>query len=186
MCPERRSASGLSLIELVIFIIVLTIGLTGLMVLYNQTTKSSIDPVVRKQVLAIAASVLEEIELRGFTYCDPDDANVYSASSSAGCATIAESPTMGPDAGEATRTAFDNVNDYNGFQMMSGITDISGATIAGLGGYQVTGVTVAPAGTAFSLADNQDALSITVTVTGPAGVSVSLKGYRFRYAPNSP
>jgi MSHA pilin protein MshD len=183
---SRRNELGLSLIEMVVFIIVLAIGFTGLVVLYNQTTKTSVDPVVRKQVLAIATSLLEEIELRGFTYCDPDDANVYSASSAAGCASIAESPTLGPDAGETTRSKFDNVNDYHGFQMLSGITDITGATVPNLSGYQVTGVTVVPAGTSFSLADNQDALSIAVTVTGPAGVSVTLQGYRFRYAPNSP
>jgi len=34
--------------------------------------------------------------------------------------------------------------------------------------------------------DAADALRITVSVTGPAGVSVSLQGYRLRYAPNTP
>jgi len=182
---------------MVVFIIVLAIGFTGLVVLYNQTTQASVDPVVRKQVLAIATSLLEEIQLRGFTYCDPDDANVYTATSAtvgagAGqCATKAEAPPFGPDStpvNEAARTQYDNVNDYHGLQMLSGIVDITGTTVPGLGAYQVTGVSVSSVGTSapFSLADNDDALSISVTVSGPAGVSVTLQGYRFRYAPNSP
>ena len=186
---NRARSRGLSLIELVVFIVVLGIGFAGTLMLYNQAVTGSVDPIVRKQVLAIATSLLEEIELRGFTYCDPDDANVYTATSATvgpgGCATTAE-VAMGPDAGETTRALFDNVNDYHGFQMLSGIQDIMGNTVPGLGAYSVTNVTVATAGGTFGLADVNDALLITVTVTGPAGVSVSLQGYRFRYAPNSP
>src|SRR5258708_11416226 len=119
MFNSARSA-GLSLIELAVFIVVLAIGFAGTLMVYNQAVTGSVDPIVRKQVLAIASSLLEEIELRGFTYCDPDDANVYTATSATvgagGCATIAES-AMGPDAGETTRALFDNVNDYHGFKM---------------------------------------------------------------------
>lgn len=186
---NRARSLGLSLIELVVFIVVLAIGFAGTLVLYNQAVTGSVDPIVRKQVLAIATSLLEEIELRGFTYCDPDDANVYTATSATvgagGCATIAE-VAMGPDAGETTRALFDNVNDYHGFQMLSGIQDIMGNTVPGLGAYSVTNVTVVTAGGTFGLADVNDALLITVTVTGPTNVSVTLQGYRFRYAPNSP
>jgi len=191
MC-RKRSTVGMSLIEVVVFIIVVGVGFTGLAVLYNQTTRSSVDPLVRKQVLAIAISLLEEIQLRGFTFCDPDDANVYTAATATvgagGCATKAEAPPFGPDTtpvNETSRDKYDNVNDYHGLQMLSAITDITGATVPGLSGYQVSGVTVATAGTAFSLAA-EEALYITVTVTGPADVSVTLQGYRFRYAPNSP
>lgn len=190
---RRAGHRGVSLLEVVIFIIVLGIGFAGLIILYNQATRTSVDPVVRKQALAIATSLLEEIQLRGFTFCDPDDANVYVATSSTvaagACATKSEAPPFGPDAtpvNEDTRAKYDNVNDYHGLQMLSGITDITGATVPGLDAYQVTGVAVTAAGSAFSLADDQDALSISVTVAGPGSVTVTLQGYRFRYAPNTP
>src|SRR5258707_4329020 len=122
---NRPRSRGLSLIELVVFIVVLGMGFGATLVIYNQVVTGSVDPIVRKQVLPIETSLLEEIELRGFTYCDPDDANVYTATSTAGCATTAEI-AMGPDAGETTRALFDNVNDYHGFQMLSGIQDIMG------------------------------------------------------------
>lgn len=184
---NRRRVIGLSLIELVIFIVVLAVGFAGMLVLYNQATKSSVDPLIRKQVLAIASSLLEEIELRGFTYCDPDDANVYTATSAVvgagGCAAAIEG--AGPEAGETTRSQFDNVNDYHGLTMTSGIQDITGTTISGLSDYKVTNVGVTNAGGTFSLPADE-VLLISLTVTGPADVNVTLQGYRFRYAPNSP
>src|SRR6478735_7116648 len=77
MCarPPRWQA-GMSLIEVVVFIVVLGLALAGVMILYSQATRASADPLVRKQALAIASSLLEEIELRAFTLCDPDDPNV--------------------------------------------------------------------------------------------------------------
>src|SRR5438132_13283327 len=99
MCTKARSL-GLSLIELIFFIVILALGLSATFLLYTQATRGSVDPVVRKQVLAIATSVLEEIELRGFTYCDPADATVYTATSATlgpnGCATTLQA--MAPSA----------------------------------------------------------------------------------------
>ena len=79
---RRGRSRGVSLIEVVVFIVVLGIGISGIVTLYSQLTKASVDPLVRKQALAIASSLMEEIQLRGFTYCDPDDPNVYTAPTS--------------------------------------------------------------------------------------------------------
>ena len=69
---------------------------------------------------------------------------------------------------------------------MSPIKDANNNDVLGLTGYAAT-VTVANAGGDFPAAIPADAaLLITVTVTGPANVSVSLQGYRLRYAPNVP
>jgi MSHA pilin protein MshD len=188
---------GLSLVEVVVFIVVLGIGLAGMAVIYNQLTLASVDPLVRKQAVAIANSLMEEVQLRPFTYCDPDDALVFTETSSTGCTAPAMresgAPTpIGPDAGETRSgpaTTFDNVSDYNGFQMLGSIQDINGNNIAGLTGYSAS-VAVAAAGGDFPAVPApvpaDDALLITVTVTGPANVRVELLGYRLRYAPNSP
>jgi MSHA pilin protein MshD len=194
MSSKSRQA-GMSLIEVVVFIVVLGIGFAGILALYNQVTKASVDPIVRKQALAIASSLLEEIELRAFTYCDPDDPAVFTATSIADCA-AGKDERMGPETfsppGTETRYSntarFDNVNDYDGFQMLSGVQDITNVTIFGPGSYQVTNVSVAPIspGELPDVSDTTAALRITVTVTGPTNVSVSLQGYRLRYAPKSP
>jgi type II secretory pathway pseudopilin PulG len=98
MCSSREG--GFSLLEVVIFIVVLGIGIAGMAVLYNQVTLASVDPLVRKQALAIANSLMEEIQLRAFTYCDPDDPLVF-GHGSGDCGT----PEDGPKASALRRSA---------------------------------------------------------------------------------
>lgn len=175
---------GLSLIELLVFIVVVGIAVTGVLSVFSLNARTSADPVVQKQALAIADSLLEEVLAKPYTYCDPDDANVETASSTAGCATMAET-AMTPEAGEtrySNLTPYDNVNDYNNFQMLSGIVDPSGNAVPDLNGYTAS-VQVQPAG-AFNGIPAGETLLVTVTVTGPGNHSVTLSGYRTRYAPN--
>jgi len=177
---------GISLIELIMFIVIISVALTGILLVMNIVTRSSADPLVHKQALAIAESLLEEVELMPFTFCDPDDASAVTAQSAVvggtGCATTVE--TMGPEAGEArgsTTTPFDNVNDYNGLNMAAGsVTDITGG--AAVGGYAAN---IAVTNAALGAVPAGESLLITVTVTGPDGLPVVLDGYRTRYAPRS-
>lgn len=179
---------GLSLLEVLIFIVVLGIGIAGMAILYNQLTLASVDPLVRKQAVAIANSLMEEIQLRPFTYCDPDDPAVLTAGSPAACATP---EGIGAEGGE-TRYAdprFDNVSDYAAFPAMVGsIQDIGNNTIAGLNGYSAT-IAIAEASADFAVPGGvplDEALRIRITVSGPGNVNVVLQGYRLRYAPNAP
>jgi MSHA pilin protein MshD len=180
------NARGISLIELLVFIVVVGVAVTGVVSVYSQNARSSADPVVRKQALAIAESLLEEVLAKPYTYCDPDDAQADTATSSAigpaGCATTPEG--MGADGVEdrySHLTPFDNVNDYHGFSM-AGIRDVGGSTVAGLDGYTAA-VQVEPAG-AFNGIPAGETLRVSVTVSGPGNASLSLSGYRTRYAPS--
>jgi MSHA pilin protein MshD len=180
---------GVSLVELIMFIVIISVALTGILAVMNMVTRSSADPLVHKQALAIAESLLEEVELMPFTYCDPDDANAATAASSVvgagGCAATVEA--MGPEGeGRYAAPQFDNVNDYSGFPTMvaGAVLDINGG--AAVNGYEAN-IAVAPAalsGIAGTDANGApQALLITVTVTGPDGAPVILDGYRTRYAP---
>lgn len=197
MCINRRVSrflfytsrqSGISLIELIMFIVIVTASVAGILVVMNNVSGHSADTLQRKQALAIAESLLEEVELMPSTFCDPDDANASTAVSAVlgagGCATTLEG--MGPEAGETRYVApqFDNVNDYNGFNMPAGggIRDVTNNTIAGLNGYAAT---VAVAQAALGAVPAAESLRITVTVTAPDGEQVVLDGYRTRYAPRT-
>ena len=178
---RQYTQSGISLIELIMFIVIVSLAVVGILSVMNVTTKASADPMIRKQALAIAESLLEEIELQPFTFCDPDDANVLTATTSAACATTAQG--MAPTPGETryVEPRFDNVGDYHGFSMV-GIRDIQNGLVSGLGTFTAN-VTMVQDGVRFSLAADA-VLRIDVNVvSGPT--DVTLTGYRFRYAPRS-
>jgi MSHA pilin protein MshD len=92
MCisKSKRRQAGFTLIELIVFIVVVGAGLAGILSVMNTTVKSSADPMVRKQAIALAESVLEEVLQKAYT--DPDGTNT----------------------GETGRDNWDNVDDYNG------------------------------------------------------------------------
>ena len=143
---------GFTLTELIIFIVVLGIGIAGILSVMNNTVKSSADPMVHKQTIAIAESLLEEISLKAYA-----------------------NPTGGYTGND--RSQFDDVTDYAGYSTSAGIVDILGASVAGLGNYNISPpVTVASTSDLSGVA----AQKITVFVTGPGG-SVSLTGYRGNY-----
>ncbi len=166
------------------FIVIVGAAIAGVLPVFIQATAASVDPMIRRQALAVAESVMSEVMLMPFTFCDPDDDNAETATISAGCATTAES--LGAEGGENRygTPQFDNVNDYNGFSM-SGIKDITNTAVTGLSNYNAS-VAVAAAALGSITAGSGDALRITVTVTGPSNTSIVLDGYRSRHAPNSP
>ena len=117
MCMNKPGSSmrGFSLIELIFFIVVVSVGLVGVLKVMDVAVASSADPMVRKQALALAESVLQEVLQK--SYADPDPAVT---------------------SGESTRATFDDVDDYNG-RSNSTFTDLP----ASLSGY-VIAISVAP------------------------------------------
>lgn len=197
MCTERARQHGLSLIELVMFVAIVGMAIAGVLMVFNNTIKNSADPLVRKQALAIAESLLGEVLMQPFTWCDPqdpaNDANnppTSGASCTGGAAASQDKGggTLGPQPASESRFSstdpFDNVADYNGYAMNAGIYSIDNGTtpIAGLDSYSAS-VTVSRAGTVFGLA-NGAVLRVDVLVTGK-GESITLTGYRFRHSPNA-
>src|SRR5712664_2854024 len=192
-----RAERGVSLVELIVFIVVVSIGVAGVVGALSMATRASADPMIQKQALAIAEALLEEVQLQPFTYCDPDDPQAATAQSAAvgetGCTAAASvenlmaaetTPPYGPETRTSATNPSDNVNDYNSLLSLVGITDITGAPIPGLGLYTAT---VSVANQALALVPASESLLITVTVTGPTGTNttVVLDGYRVRYAPNA-
>jgi MSHA pilin protein MshD len=86
---NKRQNCGFTLIEVIIFIVVVGAGLAGILAVSTNVVKSSADPMVRKQAMALADSILEEILQK--EYADPDGTS-----------------------GETTRDTMDDVDDYDG------------------------------------------------------------------------
>jgi MSHA pilin protein MshD len=160
MCSNRLGAgrqSGFTLIEMILAVVVIGIGLAGLLMALSTTVKRSADPIVTKQLLAIAEEMIEEIELKPFTA----EANMAPG----GCA----------------RNTYNDVLDYNGYVTSNKICDIDGGQIASLNGYSVVVEVKADA-----LAGVNAALKITVKASRGTKDSITLVSWRTEYAPPPP
>ena len=156
---------GVTLVELVVVLtimgVVASIGATlvGRIVAGQQDNRgrlvlammgrSSADPLVARQQLAIAQSLLREIELQPLP----------------GTATAA--PTLG-------RTGFASISDYHGLTL-NGITDVEGISVAGLQAYSAS-VTVQPQALAGVPAGS--GYFVQVTVAGPGAGNLVLGQWR--------
>lgn len=159
---SARKRRGFTLVEMIVLIVVLSAAVLGVLVVFQNTVRSSADPQVYKQALAIGEALLDEILLTSYD----------------------------PQPGTGARANFDDVMDYNTYTTApGGIVDINGTPVPGLAAYNaavaVATTTIdagtdpcapAPAGCAVA-----EAMRVTVTVTGPSGFAVSLDGYRARY-----
>jgi MSHA pilin protein MshD len=189
--PRARRQRGVTMIELIIFMVVIGAALAGILGVMSLTTQKSADPVRRKQALILAEGLLEEVELAKFSYCDPLDPQAEEAQNTGAC-TIPEN--WGQEStGTVYGRPFDNINDYvaapgtAAFDVGGVLADANGNALK-LNGYSAR-LTIRPAvlggvGAAGDAA-NTDVLRITVRVDYDGGQFVELDGYRMRYAPNS-
>lgn len=144
---------GFTLIELIIFIVVVGAGMAGILSVMNTVVKSSADPMVRKQAAAAAESVLEEIMQKA--YVDPDGTS-----------------------GESTRATMDDVDDFKNLSAVQ-ISTLFADLLAQIPGYTLA-IDVVDDTSTLGSTPNVAAKKVTVTVS--KGVeSVSLTGYRANY-----
>lgn len=178
--PVSRSKSGFTLIELVISIAILAIGAASFMVLVNQATRHSIDPLVRQQGYALAQSYLEEVLLNPF--CDPDVADDCPAEctvSACGSASCTAADTGG-------RSAFDDICDYDAVSDTSGPVDQNGDPLAPsiLGAYNVD-VDVIDSGVTLNGLDSDAGrvmrVDVNVTHDDIGELDVTLSGFKTNF-----
>lgn len=155
----KQRQRGVTLIEVLVFIVVISVGLSGLLVAFDINVRHSADPMVRKQLVSIAESMLDEVLAQPIT---------------------GDGVRPAGGATQANRAAglFDEVDDYNGYGVgLVGVYAIDGVLpINGLSAYGLT-VTVDSAATLSAI----PARKVTVAVSG-SGESFSLAGYRTNYA----
>jgi len=156
MLDKSHRQCGASLVELILFIVIISIALAGILLVMNNITRSSADTLIRKQALAVAESLLEEVALQDF---------------------ISASGVTNPVTPANRATEYHIVNDYNEFAT-TGIFSMTNEPITGLGSYNAA-VAVVPVALGSIAAGS--AVQITVTVTDPQNNQVRVSGYRTAY-----
>ncbi|WP_338761245.1 type II secretion system protein [Massilia sp. METH4] len=173
---------GLTMVELVMFIVIVGIAVVGVLSVISLNTRASADPIRQKQAMAIAESLVDEIRAARFSWCDAADPNYVTATSGADCANGEEKPGLD---GRAMQRPFDNVNDYvtNWGVAAPYASDVIGTPFPA--GYAAT-VTITPTsiGPAASAVPATESLRVVVTVAY-GGEAVTLETYRTRHAPNN-
>ena len=181
------------------FIAIVGMALAGVLVVYNQAVRGSADPLVRKQALAVAESLLNEVLAAALHLLRPAGrrqrrrrrrrpATARAPAARQARRTRAAARSGPQPAGETRFSAtdpFDNVADYHGYAMTAGIYGLDdGATPSpALEATPRASRSRAPGGS-FGLASDGAVLRIDVQVSG-RGETITLTGYRFRHSPNA-
>jgi len=110
--PRRRHQGGFTLIEAIVAIVVVGVALAGLLLAVNASVRGSADPVLQRQLLAVAQQYMEEVQLQPWTPA----AN----GAPAGCA----------------RDTFNDLLDYHGYS--GSVCAVDGTAIAALAGTTVS------------------------------------------------
>jgi MSHA pilin protein MshD len=147
---------GVSLIELIIFMVIVGVAMAGIISSINFNVQHSADPLVKKQALAISEALMEEVMLQNFS--DPD----------------------GVQTGETDRSNWDDIDDYNNYSR-SGMSSVNSpsVTIAGLEKYTIN-IAVDSTVNLNGISGGK-AKRITVSVDGPLNTQVILQSYRTDY-----
>jgi len=146
---SSRRATGATLVELIVAIVIMGVALAGLTAAFRSTSRTSADPMISRQMLAIAESMMEEALLQPYG-----------------------PPVSTPPAGPA-RDTLTTVGGFNGYAS-HGVYTSHGDPVPGLDGYNVA---VAVQQATLSGVANGDALKVTVTVTRGSDI-FALNGWR--------
>lgn len=158
--PHRlEHQRGVSLIELLIFIVIVSVGLTGMLATMNTIVMRSADPMVQKQLLSISESLLDEMTNKAFSPIEGG----FSPSSQA-CASF-----------RTERARYDDIGDYHGVTDCPIYSLADNAIVPGLENYRMS-ITVVGSTALNNLPANRARL-ITVRVA-IGNETLQLQGWR--------
>ncbi len=152
---QRRWQQGVTLIELIVAITIVSIAATTILGTMGTVASRSADAMIQQQAIAIGQAYLDEILQRWVV--DPNPSG--------------PPPNTG-------RGSWNLVDQYNGLTDV-GARDQFNNAIAALSAYTVT-VSVVPSSALTGIASSA-ARRIDVTVTHTPNVAVTLSGYRTSY-----
>ena len=177
--------SGFTLIELIITIVVISLG-AGVIYSYLEAISRSPEPAVREKGIVLGRALMEEVAGKRWDEATRIGGSVVcTAETSSNCTGSAGS--IGADPGE-NRAKYDDVDDYNGltengiFQDQEGNTEtLSGFSRSVSVCYIPSSAVSISASTPACASSTTDTKRIVVTVGTPAGENFSFVAVRCNY-----
>lgn len=167
MRSQLRQQQGVTLVELVISIVILSIAMVAVLSAFSYSASQSADPLWRNKTLKLSQLYLDEILSKSYDHNTP--LGGVPAVSSPSCS------GLGPESGE-TRANYNDVDDYNGLDDLPPVSLI-GALDSSYSSYRVT-VSVSCDGTSVSASGNSHAKKILLTITPPGQAAQRFAVYR--------
>lgn len=153
---RAKGQCGFTLVEVIVFIVVVAIAMGALLAVFNDSVVNSVDPAVRIKALEKAQATLDDILARKFDENTPT-----------GGVPACDSLKGLPCSGVSPDGDFDDVGDYHGY------VDNSDARFP-------LSVSVTLAGDDLGLASAQAKL-ISVNVAMPGGSTLTLSAYKVNF-----
>ncbi|MCP4247271.1 MAG: hypothetical protein GY778_09510 [bacterium] len=157
MRPTRQNARALTLVECLIAATILAVAVAAVAQAVVAGQMQSYAALYQRRAVEMAEALMDEV--LSLPYDDPQGAS-----------------TPGPEAGETTRAAFDNADDFHGYgEAATTLADAAGTVYATPFQDFSRSVTAAYSNVAVTgFADPIPALTVTVTVQDGAGQSWTL------------
>ncbi len=169
----KQISKGFTLIEVIIGIVVFAVSLSLISPLFDPAEQNSADQIHQIKASELGQSLMDDIMSRAFDEnsdktggllrCDEDQDTSGTVEADEQC-----SNTLGTDSGETTRSLFDDVDDFDGYNQLINATDT--ALDSGYNSFTVL-VAVIYDGDSLSIATRL-AKRITITVTTPLGTAI--------------
>jgi MSHA pilin protein MshD len=172
-----RTQQGFTLIELVLFIVIVGIAVSAIGLQIQTSVQHSAQPLLREKGIALANFYMDEILRKKWNESSPTGGGCVQAGGIA-CAGGAAATAIGAEAGEV-RATYDDIDDYNSLPDPTP-RDQTGAALADFTNYTVA-VTVNAGVTLHASVAAADTLEITVTVTTPLAETITLRAYRVNF-----
>lgn len=172
---HSRWQRAFSLLEVLITVIVVGIAASAIMGVFVNTVKTSADPLIQQQAIAIAEAYMEEIQLKQF--CEDPAPPMLGPPPQPLPACASES---GSSEGGENRPTFNDVQDYNDATVDGVVRDQNGVAIAALADYTVS-VNVTAENLGSITQGSANAMRIDISVNHPAIDQITLSGFRTNY-----
>ncbi|TXR54225.1 prepilin-type N-terminal cleavage/methylation domain-containing protein [Reinekea thalattae] len=179
--PNKRLQTGLTLIELIIAIVIISIAAVAISATLGRQVLFNVDPMLQSQAQLLARSYLQEVSSKAFF--DPsNDPRLQSGLTQAevSAALLDQSQS----ASSNNRSTWDNLYEYHDYS--DNIRDINGNLITELAAYQVAIDIDVSAGLTLDTLSNSSTCPATIaridiSVTDPSNQVTRLSGYRTAY-----